>query len=227
MGDRKTMSTELQVAPATEVTITPAAPVVNAQQTPQVPAPASAKTEPPAEEKPSWLDARLERERRSVLKELGIESLDEAKKTLTEAAAKKEAEKSDAQKRGELEKDLASERKRMSEVVEALNAHATAQLKTLSDAQRAAVTLVAGDDPAKQLKTIEALRPTWAGAPAAPAASGAAEAVRNTATAPAGPKDDGGANVSPPDHKAIHAELMKTNPIFASRYALEHGVFQK
>ncbi len=216
---------DIQVVPATAVTIEPPTPQINAQQTPQAPAPAPAKSETSAEEKPSWLDARLERERRSVLKELGIESLDEAKKTLTEAAAKKEAEKSVAQKLGEVEKERASERKRMTEMEETFSVLATAQLKTLSDAQRAAVALVAGDDPAKQLKTIEALRPTWASA-AAPAATASPEAARNTAVAPNAPKDAGTLS-SPPDHKAIYAELMKSNPIFASRYALEHGVFQK
>lgn len=199
----------------------------NAPPAAQPPAPsqAPAKSETPAEEKPSWLDARLERERRSLLKELGIDSTDEAKKLISEANAKKEAEKSDAQKRGELEKDLESKNKRLNEMAEALGAHATAQLKGLNDQQREAVLGIAGDDPAKQLKTIEALRPTWAGA-AAPAAAASPEAPRNTAVAPSAPKDEG-THSSPPDHKAIYAEMLKTNPILASRYALEHGVFTK
>lgn len=217
--------TNIQAAaiPAVTLSETPANAPPAAQ--PQASSPPPAKSETPPEEKPSWLDARLERERRSLLKELGIDSADEAKRLISEANAKKEAEKSDAQKRGELEKDLESKNKRLNEMAEALGAHATAQLKGLNDQQREAVLGIAGDDPAKQLKTIEALRPTWAGA-AAPAAKVDAPVVRDTATPRSAPKDEG-TQSSPPDHKAIYAEMQKTNPILASRYALEHGVFTK
>jgi hypothetical protein len=217
---------QIQATPIPAVTLTDNTANATTQSAqPPAASQAPAKSETPAEEKPSWLDARLERERRSLLKELGIDSLDEAKKVLTDAQLKKEAEKSDAQKRGELEKTLESERKRLNEMAEALNAHAAAQLKGLNDQQREAVLGIAGDDPAKQLKTIEALRPTWAGAAAPAAKVEAKEPVRDTAAARSAPKDEG-SNASPPDHKAIYAELMKSNPILASRYALEHGVFK-
>lgn len=213
---------ELTVTPVTEITLDAKNGQPNAQPPAQALSQAPAKSETPAEEKPSWLDARLERERRSLLKDLGIDSVDEAKKLFKEAADKKEAEKSDAQKRGELEKTLESERRKMTEMAEALNAHATAQLKGLSDAQREAVLGIAGEDPAKQLKTIEALRPTWASA-AAPAAE---MKTADTSAPRSAPKDEGSQS-SPPDHKAIYADLLKANPILASRYALEHGVFSK
>lgn len=175
----------------------------------------------PENEKPAWLDARLERERAKVLKDLGIDSVDDAKKALAELNAKREAEKTAAQKAADLETSLKATKAENENMASALNAYAKAQMGTLTEAQRQAVVGVAGEDPAKQLKTIEALKPTWvsASAPAVPAV----EAPKDTAPAPAAPKD--GTTSSPPDSKAIHAELKKTNPILAARYALSNGIF--
>lgn len=183
----------------------------------------SAKPAPAAnpEGKPPWLDERLERERAKMLKDLGAESFDAVKKVMDEARSLEEQKKSDAQKRGELERDLKAEREQKQAMAEALGAYAKAQMGGLTDAQRAAVSGIAGDDPAKQLKTIEALRPTWASA-AAPAAV-ADQRPKDTALAPAMPRD--GAQGSPPDTKTIHEELLKSNPILAARYALANGVF--
>lgn len=179
----------------------------------------------PEDQKPSWLDARLERERKSVLKDLGVDSVDDAKKALAELNAKRESEKSSAQKAAELEATLKSEKASKAEMVEALSAFAKNQLASLTEAQRNAVAAVAGDDPAKQLKTIAALAPTWA-QQAAPAAATATPVVpKDTATAPSAPKEAG--NVSPPDPKAIYEELVKTNPIIAARYAINNGLFDK
>lgn len=192
--------------------------------TPAAPAAASAGKQSTAPEgEPAWLGPRLERERAKVLKDLGIESPEEAKKAIDAARAAAEAQKSDAQKRGELESTLKAERAAKQEMAAALDAYAKSQMGALTEAQRNAVAAVAGEDPAKQLKTIEALKPTWAGA-AAPAAPAAPPPVRDTAPAPAAPKD--GAPSPPPDAKAIHEELQKSNPILAARYALANGLFE-
>lgn len=188
----------------------------------QTPAPAP-KAGQDAGGEPAWLAPRLERERAKVLKDLGIESPEEAKKALEKIKQVEEAQKSDAQKRGELESTLKAERAAKQEMAEALGAYAKSQMGALTEAQRNAVAAVAGEDPAKQLKTIEALKPTWAGA-AAPAAPAAPPPVRDTAPAPAAPKD--GAPSPPPDAKAIHEELQKSNPILAARYALANGLFE-
>jgi hypothetical protein len=174
------------------------------------------------EEKPAWLDSRLERERSKMLKDLGVESFDDAKKVLEQAKAVEEQKKSDAQKRGELESTLKAEREEKKAMADALSAYAKSQLGALTDAQREAVAMVAGDDPAKQLKTIEALKPTWASAAAAPAAP--AQKPKDTAPAPAMPKD--GAPAGPPDAKAVHEELLKSNPILAARFALANDLFK-
>lgn len=192
--------------------------------TPKAPAPAqapAAKGEP--EEKPSWLDARLDRERRSLLKELGIESLDAAKKDFEELKAAREAKKTDAQKAAETETSLKAANARLDEMNRALAGHAKDELSKLSEAQRNAVVAVAGEDPARQLSTITALRSTWtsAAAPAAPADTG----PKDTAPAPSMPKDGG--NAPPPDVKAVYAELKKTNPVLAARYAFANGVFDQ
>lgn len=176
-----------------------------------------------SEEKPAWLDARLERERAKVLKDLGIESLEDAKKAFEKIKAAEEAQKSDAQKRGELESTLKAERAEKQAMAEALGAYAKAQMDSLTEAQRNAVAVVAGDDPAKQLKTIEALRSTWASA-AAPAAPAAPLPPKDTAPAPAAPKD--AAPGAPPDAKAIHEELKRANPVLAARFALQNGLFE-
>ncbi len=203
------MSDVAVVAPVAEVTVDPAA-------VKPAPAPAAA---PPDDQKPSWLDARLERERAKVLKDLGVESLDDAKKAFADLNAKREAEKSSAQKAAELEASLKTTKAEKDSMAEALGLYAKSRLGALSEAQRNAVVAVAGDDPAKQLKTIEALVSTWANAaaPAAPAVP------KDTAPTQAAPKDSG--TVSPADPKAIYTELAKTNPILAARYRAQNGLY--
>ena len=207
--------TTVTAVPAT-ITIDPTA------STPApVPAPLPAGA-PGADEKPSWLDARLERERRSVLKELGLESLDDGKKAIAALKAEEDAKKSAAQKAAELETSYKALKADKDAMAEALDLYAKSHMGALTEAQRNAVVAVAGDDAAKQLKTIEALKPTWAGAvaPAAPAP----EKPRDTAPASGGPKDAGNTS-TPPDLKSVYADLAKVNPILAARFALEHGVF--
>jgi len=209
-----------------DVTVTGGLPsiVVDATGASNAPVPAPASVSAPSpEEKPSWLDARLERERRSVLKELGIESLDDGKKALATLKAEEDAKKSAAQKAAELETSLKAAKAEKDAMAEALGVYAKSQMTALTEAQRNAVAAVAGDDPAKQLKTIEALRPTWASA-AAPAATVTPEKPRDTAPAPGAPKD-AGTTSSPPDQKAIWEALKNTNPILAARYALANGLF--
>jgi hypothetical protein len=189
-------------------------------------APAAAPAAKPASaagDEPSWLGPRLERERAKLLKDLGVESLDDAKKAVGQAKAAEDAQKSDAQKRGELETTLKKELAEKQALSEALGSYAKSQLGALTEEQRNAVAALAGDDPAKQLKAIETLKPTWASA-AASAAPVAASAPKDTAPAAGAPKEG---HVPPPsDKKAIYEEAKKTNPVWAARYALENGLFE-
>lgn len=183
-----------------------------------------AKPAAPAADEPAWLPARLERERAKVLKDLGAESLDDAKKAVEKSKAVDEAQKSDAQKRGELETTLKAERAEKQELSAALASYAKSQMGTLTDAQRNAVSALAGDDHAKQLKAIDALRSTWTGA-AATAAIPVSTASKDTAPAAGAPKEV--TPGAPPDVKAVHAQLKATNPIVAARFALDNGLFDK
>jgi hypothetical protein len=194
-----------------------AAPVVVDPKPVVTQAPSATETE-----KPHWLPARLERERQQVLKDLGVESVEDAKKAIAELTAKRDAEKTAAQKAAELETSLKASSARTQEMTEALNAFASSQLGSLTEEQRSAVLAVAGDDPAKQLKAVAALTPTWKAAAPPPAAKPA-----DTAPAPAAPKDGGTPTAGMSDLKAKYEQLQKDNPIVAARYALTHKLFEK
>ena len=199
-------------APATVTLDTQSgAPVAPPAAAPAAPPPPAAAAAAASDGEPNWLPARLERERKAVLKALGVENVDDAKAALAELDAALKATKAENEA-----------------LSTALAAHVKGALEPLTDAQRAAVLALAPDDPAAQLRALEALRPTWA----SPASAPPAVAAPPTATPPAdtsagrsAPND--GAATSPPDHKAIHAELEKTNPVAAARYAVAHGVFSQ
>lgn len=201
---------------AAQVSLAPGATIAN---TP--PAPASAPTD--ANGEPHWLAARLERERVQVLKSLGVDSVDDAKKAIADLKAKQDLEKSAEQRALEATQRIAAIEAEKASMASALGAHAKTQLSSLSDTQRAAVLSIAGDDAAKQLQTIAALATTWAASPATPAAAPPA-IVADTAPANSAPQQ---LITSPPDHKAVYAELKKTNPVIAARYAMAHGVFDQ
>jgi hypothetical protein len=88
---------------------------------------------------------------------------------------------------------------------------ASATLQGLTDAQRAAVLEVAGDNVALQIKTANAIRKT------------AAAPVHNTLPTQGAPKEQGNP-MSAPDPTATFVELMQKNPYFATRYAERQGL---
>lgn len=107
------------------------------------------------------LDRARETERAELIKALGVGSLDDVKAAIEAKRLQEEAQKS-------LEERLAGERaereKQHSELMryrETVSQRARFEIESLSDDQRAAVVAIAGDDPAQQLSTITALRPTW------------------------------------------------------------------
>lgn len=217
----------------------PAAPVV-AAPAPPAPAAAVAPAPPiaPPEKDPEWLNKRVAQAKTNaqaeLLRTLGVTSLDDAKAAVAAAQAKADADKTIAQKAADAELALKAAREQNTALTASIATYATAQLATLTEPQKAAVTAIAGDDPAKQLTAIEALRPTWAVAPAPVAPAGtppatpagaapATPAVPPTDTAPGqtAPKQN---STSPADPKAVYAEIKKTNPVVAARYALVHGI---
>lgn len=156
-----------------------AAPAIQAQPAPVAAPPAVQANDDP--NNPPWLPERLARERKTAAKEaeanarkLLLEELggdpDSIKKLLADEKKRAEAQKTLETKVAERDAALNAKDARNKELESSVKVFADGQLSSLSESQKAAVLKVAGDDPAKQLNAIEALRPTWAAvAPVAPA----------------------------------------------------------
>ena len=166
---------------------------------------------------PPWLPGRLDRERKKLLSDLGIENPDDAKAAIKAYRDEQDRAKSEVQKLTERATTLEAKAKRVDELEEAVRASADAELATLTDVQREAVRDIAGDDPAKVLRAIKRLAPTWAGSANAPAPPPPA----NTAPPRDAPNGDDGTE-SPPDHKARYAQLRRDNPVLAAYYLQQH-----
>lgn len=185
----------------------------------------------PAPQEPEWLPQRLERAKASaqsdMLRALGVQSVDDAK-ALVDAARKLEEErKTEAQRTAERIAALEPKAKQADDLASKLGRYADAELGKLSESQRAAVLAIAGEDRARALDVIEALRPTWASAstqveqaqhqqvaaPRPPPASTSAATVAQSG-APA--------QSALVDHKAEYERIRGINPVLGSRYLLEH-----
>lgn len=221
---------------------TPAAPPVAAPPPPPVaPAPVVAAPAPPPAASaavdadpgdgslPKWVAARLEQAKRSaaadVLRAIGADTTDAAADAVKRARAAAEAEMTAAQQAADATARAAVLQKERDEYHGTISTYATAQLSALTPEQRTAVTTLAGDSPAAQLRAIEALRATWAApAPAvvlapvvaAPAPPPPLAAPANTAPAVGAPP--AGAPPAVIDHLAVLADYEKTNPVRAARY---------
>lgn len=173
-------------------------------------------------------NARLERERNSVLKELGVTDIEAVKKAIADSKAAEEAQKSDAERAAAAKAELERAKADLNESRETIAKVAKATLGGLSDAQRAAVLDAAGDDPAAQIRIVNAMRSTWAVSPKAAVQDipPAAEPVKNTLPTQGAPNDKG-ASGSAPDPMAVFAELMKTNPYAGALYAEQQGLFKR
>lgn len=191
-----------------------------------VPAAAIPAPEPKSDaSEPAWLPGRIEQAKRSAqadaLKALGVDSLDAAKAAIAKARELEEASKTEIQRLSEKALALEPLAKRAAELDATVARYADAELSKLSEAQRAAVTAIAGDDKARALATIDALRPTWAAAPAAPtAASAPIPAPANTSQVPAPKAATASAGV---DHKATYEAMRTTNPVKAAQYLAAHS----
>ena len=170
-----------------------------------------------APSEPEWLPARLERAKQAaradVLRELGAESLDAAKARIVAAKAAEDAQKSELQRLTERIAALEPSAAKVAELQAVVAQHADAELAKLTDEQRAAVTAIAGDDKARALATVEALRPTWV--KAAPAAPPPPPPAANTAAAGTAPT---GAVVPTVNYRATWEALKAANPIQAAQY---------
>lgn len=201
-------------APVAASVAAPAAPSVSAAPTapvvaPSVVSPAPAASSPAAQsddgKEPHWLPDRLRRAedaaRKSLLKDLGVEDPKDVKKALADYKAKVEAEKSEIQKALERAQAAESAAKERDVYKAKVESWAMAEFNALTDAQKAAVDALAGDDPLKRANAIEVLRPTWVAQAAAAAAVASAAAPVAPVAAPAPPVPPpipAPANIAPP-----------------------------
>lgn len=208
--------TEPNPAPGGEA---PPAPVAE-----QKPAPAPQPAAPPAPgAEPAWLADRLDRERRAVLKALGVEKVDDAKAALDAYKQAQDAAKTEAEKTAERIAALTRASARADELEEIAKSRVAYELGRLTPEQQAAVSAIAGTDAAAQLKAITALTPTWAAsAPPAAAPPAAAPPPATSAPPPVAPPP-AGQQVSGVDHKAEYQRLKATNPIAAGAYLNAHS----
>lgn len=199
---------------------------------------------------PPWLNERLERERKNAAKEaesnvrkallaeLGVDDPEVVKKLATEEKKRAEAQKSLEQKVAEREQKLAEQDAKLKRYQEATSALASEQLAALSEDRKAAVLKLAGDDPARQIETIAALRPTWGSSQPATqqsttqtqAANASQGTTANAAPPPVVPAKPAPATapgaVAPPPADAVVVEnhletyeyLAKNSPFYAADY---------
>jgi hypothetical protein len=202
-----TEATQSAPAPVAADTATATAPV----------APAKAD-----DKNPAWLPERIEQAKRSAmaetLKALGVADVESAKVAIAKARELEEASKSEIQKLADRLASVEPQATRARDLEERLSRFADAELSKLSENQRAAVMRIAGDDKARALDTIEALRPTWSSqsqsAPSAPLPAPASTAQQAPPT-PAKPSNG-------IDHRATYEALKAQNPVMAAAYRQQH-----
>ena len=189
--------------------------------------PATPEVKAPEQGEPGWLKPRLEQAERSaqsaLLKRLGVDKAEDVEarlKRLDELEKSQLSEREIAQKERDALLAQANDAKRYSEV---LTGRRDREFAGLTDAQRDAVTAVAGDDPVAQLKAIDALSKTWSRKPEEQKPAGDDEKPKPKDTAPPkdAPRGDGG-NTSPVNHKEHYQKLKTTNPVLAGLYLNDH-----
>ena len=190
------------------------------EESTKVDPPAAVNADPPAPAKgeddknPTWLGPRLERERKTLLKELGIEDPEAAKSAIAAAKVAADAKKTAEEKAAELStKFNASEAERL-RMLAITKEHAARMIGVLTQKQQDAVRAIAGDDPALQLNTIGALSEVWAKEEVAKPATTAPPAAAPAAVVPG----------APPNHKTQYQTIRATNPFEAAAYGLKHEV---
>lgn len=195
-------------------TIASAAPALPTISLPSLPA-------LPSQSEPDWLPKRLEQAKRSaadeMLKALGLDSLDAAKAVITKAKELEDSKKSEIQRLQEEKSKLEPEAKRATDLAAVVAKYADAELAKLTEEQRAAVAAIAGDDKARTLATVEALRPTWIKAAPIPVQPPTPATTAASTAAPAG------AAIPTLNHKATWESLKQSNPMLAAHYLVAHA----
>jgi hypothetical protein len=203
---------DIEPTPATAPTATPAP----APETPKPVVPASAL---PDDALKPRLEAAKATGRNDLLRELGVTDPAQLKAALDAIKTAEEAKKTDAERATAQAVELAKAQAKLGEYSQAIDTMWTAEAPKLTPEQLSAVNTIAGDDNAKRLQTLNALRATWAMAPVATQQTQPAAPPANTAPAPNAPP---ATTVSPTDTKAVYASLNARNPVAAANYAAQH-----
>ncbi len=208
------MADDLQGTAAPETkTETPAAPTV---EKPRVQA-----AELPPEALKARLDSAKDAARRELLADLGVSDPRDVKAALEELKKRQDAERSELERATGRVKELEARAEKATAYEVVIAGRASAEMAGLDDRAKAFVTAEAGDDPAKQLATIDRLRASGlmtvaTPAPVAPPATPPAAPV-NTAPRPNAPAEAGAAVVT--DVRATYKRLNSENPFAAAAFA--------
>lgn len=197
---------------------TPATTTVAAPVTPVVSTPLGGDDK----ENQKWVKERLERERNKIFEDLGASS-EEIKAAIEHSRAQVEAKKTAEQKSVELDSDLKKARKENEKLQGSLKSYADAQLAGLSPERREVVMNIAGDSPSAQLKTLNALLPTWATGTQALAATPVvvAPTVIPDSAPPRNAPTPNGATIEE-NPAQTYARYKDSNPFVAARFASQH-----
>ncbi len=160
------------------------------------------------ESEPNWLPARLARQEKSIAKRLGAETIEEIEARLAKARELEQERMSEVERLRARTKELESAAKERDELRSSVAAQAAEAMAALTPEQREAVEDLAEGSPAKQLKAIAKLRPTWK-------ANAPVPAPATTAVAAPPPAQT---NSQATNHLATWERLKKTNPIEAAYY---------
>jgi hypothetical protein len=181
------------------------------KETVATPAPAvSAKAE--TNEDPHWLPMRLAQKEKQIAKRFGADSIDELESRLAKLTKLEQESMTETEKLRARNAELELAAKERDEYKTTLGEQAKAALEALTPEQRTAVLDVA-ETPAKQLKAIEKLRPTWAKPDDAKPVVPAPASTTPTPSAPAAATTTSG-----PNHLAIWEDLKQSNPMAAALY---------
>ena len=173
------------VAPGVTINVQP--PVASSTSTAAAPAapPAPAAGMLSQDEVERIVRERLERDRKSRLKDLGADSDDEVKVALAAHKQKVESDKTLDQKRVEAEQRAAAETSRAAKFEADLRAEVDAKMAAVPQNIRDAVIDLAGDDVSLRLKALRRLAPLGSPAAPPPATPAAAAPAALPAAAPA------------------------------------------
>ncbi len=209
------MTEQVKAPEGTEGTV---APVV----TPVVaPAKVVAKVEETTTE-PEFLKDRLDRERRSILKDLGIK-LKRGEDPQERLEEYREQLDSDRTQNKTLKKQVETHEATITELSAskaAVKVFADTEFSLLNDAQKAIVVAAAGDDPNERLKTIAIMKAMTPPVVAPATVVAPIPAPANTAPAQGAPVP--GTTPQTVNVREEYARLQQSNPLSAAAYLLQN-----